>query len=373
MGAVFTTLNGPWRWGSLLVIPLLAIFTIFLLVNLENRLLRRSLRFAIVSSLALNLLILVFASINNAFQNPFWQNQSQVAQLRINPINVRDQQVPFVWQETNDRPTPEPKIETERLTKPSTILQTKPLSFDETKPDIDTQLVRRTIAATSILPHNPMVYHLHRQFPALQPQSTNLLLGEDIAEKKSSVPSRTNQSETAAEAVLGNISTATTRNQVRPLIGPKRPESTATLPDSYDFDTNLQKPAVVNNLTVVKKPVIAPPGSIGKALDADTIEKALRKRQRDSRLPSELYFEPVAVRPDIARTVKPAAPTMTPPSVLPLKSVKPELTGPKIADAVATNPTMQRMESDSKKVVRSEPVRPCRTPSAAALCRYRDR
>ncbi len=62
-GAVLTLLHGPWMWGSLLLLPALAAFSIFSLYRLDNKRLRRSLQLAIIVSLAAHLLILIYASV----------------------------------------------------------------------------------------------------------------------------------------------------------------------------------------------------------------------------------------------------------------------------------------------------------------------
>ena len=187
LGAVLTILRGPWMWGSLLVLPVLAALAIFLLFNIDNNRLRRSLQFAIISSLALHLLVLVFASVVNIFQNPFKPNEREVvAQRPVRTIEISDQRASFVWEETNAQETPEPVVETERQKKPTTNVQPQPVPVVETKPEINPQLVRRETTAQSVPRQSRELSQLRRQNRNLQPKSSQQMTKNKTAENKNS-------------------------------------------------------------------------------------------------------------------------------------------------------------------------------------------
>ena len=114
VGAILTLLNGPWMWGSLLILPAFSALALFLLFYLDDSFLRRSLQLAIILSLAVHMLILVVTSVVHIFQNPFQQPEKKVAQRQERTIEISDQHTQFVWEETNPRETPEPEIEAER-------------------------------------------------------------------------------------------------------------------------------------------------------------------------------------------------------------------------------------------------------------------
>ena len=125
LGAVLTILRGPWLWGSLILLPLAAVVSILVLLRLDNEKLRRSLQVAILLSLSFHLLIMVFASVVNIFQNPYMPSQQRVAQQRVRAIEISDRRAAFVWEETNSRDTPEPESEADNC-----LLYTSPSPRD---------------------------------------------------------------------------------------------------------------------------------------------------------------------------------------------------------------------------------------------------
>ena len=181
LGAVLTILRGPWLWGSLLVLPLAAIAAIFVLFRLDNHILRRSLQLAILLSLSFHLLIMVFASVINIFQNPYTPDQRQVAQQRVRAIEVSDRRASFVWEETNSRDTPERELEAEKAQLPTTT-KAKPQPvpvIQKTKPKITPQLVRRKTTKQSIPRQNPQLSRLRRQIEkTIQLKSSRKAVGK---------------------------------------------------------------------------------------------------------------------------------------------------------------------------------------------------
>ena len=229
LGAIQTILRGAWMWGSLLVLPLFAALAIFLLLNISDNRLRRSLQFAIITSLAVHLMILVFASVINIFQNPFMPSERQVAQRPIRTIEISDQRAAFVFEETNARETPEPEVETERQKKTTTQLQPQPVPVVETKPVIDPQLVRRETTAQSIPRQNRALSQLRRQTRHLQPQSSQQMTGEKTALSKTSPaisrPEKKIESSRKADTVARQTDSQN-ESTTQPPRTPAAPEST---------------------------------------------------------------------------------------------------------------------------------------------------
>jgi len=187
LGAILTALRGPWLWGSLFVLPLLGAGAIFLLFHLDNQKLRRSLQFAIILSLALHLMVLVFASVVNIFQNPYQPNQRQVAQRQVRTIEISDRRAAFVWEKSNSRETPEPQVEPEKVVQPTTTtVKPQPIPVEERKPKVTPQLVRREKTSPSISRQNPELSELKKQKrPDVQPQSTVKTAGSKVATQSS--------------------------------------------------------------------------------------------------------------------------------------------------------------------------------------------
>jgi len=165
LGAVLTIVRGPWVWVSLLLLPLCAVAAIVALFHLGNQRIRRSLQIAILLSLSLHLLIMVFASVINIFQNPYVPQEKRIAQRRVRAIEISDRRASFVWEEANSRETPEPDVTPEKIDRPSTTdKKPQPIPVkEETQPDVAPQLVRREVTAKSIPRQNLELSQLRRQ------------------------------------------------------------------------------------------------------------------------------------------------------------------------------------------------------------------
>lgn len=205
-GAVITLLRGPWMWGSLFVVPLVATGSIFLLFQLNNHLIRRSLQFAIIISLAVHLLVLIVASAMNAFESPFEPTEPKIAQQpNIRIIEISDQRASFVWEETNSRETPEPDVETPREEKPTTETKPQPVPVKETQPDIDPHVVKRKTVSETVPRKNRELSQRRRQTQNLKPQSSRQLTGQTAASRPANAPKRspaTASSSARAESIV---------------------------------------------------------------------------------------------------------------------------------------------------------------------------
>ena len=203
LGAVLTILRGPWLWGSLLLLPLAAVTAILVLHRLNNQILRRSLQLAILLSLSFHLLIMVFASVINIFQNPYTPSQKQFAQRQVRAIEVSDRRASFVWEETNSRDTPEPDAEAEKVQR-TTTTKAKPQPIPvkpKTKPDISPQLVRRKTTKRSIPRQKPELSQLRRQIlKSVQLKSSRKAVGKSKLSKASPAKSNPTAPDTKIES-----------------------------------------------------------------------------------------------------------------------------------------------------------------------------
>jgi hypothetical protein len=189
LGAVLTILRGPWMWGSLLLLPLMAAGALFFLFQLDDTRLRRSFQLAIVCSLAAHMAVLVFASVVNIFDNPFKPKQREIAQQPVRTIEISDQRATFVWEETNNRTTPEPKVEQQR-TKPSTNTRPQTVPIKEEKPDLQPQIVKRDTPSESVPRQNRELSRLRRQTESQQPRSSQKVEGVTKTEPTKTQPAK---------------------------------------------------------------------------------------------------------------------------------------------------------------------------------------
>ena len=294
LGAVLTVLRGPWMWGSLLLLPVLAAVAIFLLFHLDNHRLRRSLQFAIISSFALHLLIMVFASVVNIFQNPYKPTEREIAQNRIRTIEISDQQAAFVFQETNAQETPEPRVETEKQTKPTTTAQAQTIPVPETKPQTTPQLVRRETTAKSVPRQNRELSKLRRQTNDGQPQSSQQMTGEKIAVTKPAPAAASAQkveSSKQAETVQRQAATepeAQTKPE-KPSPAPEAKPKTKVAQSSSSAPRRREDPTTPTNKTT-----------------ASASPSTARVRRNTSNLPMANKKSPVADKVASASTTKPS-------------------------------------------------------------------
>ncbi len=137
-----------------------------------------SLQFSIIISLAIHLVVLVFASVVNIFQNPFQQPERKVAVRPERTILISDQSTQFVWEQPNLRDTPEPEIETQRQQPTTTNLQPQPIPVKESQPEFKPQIVKRETPARTIPRLDRELSQLRRQTQNLQPTSSQAETGQ---------------------------------------------------------------------------------------------------------------------------------------------------------------------------------------------------
>jgi len=245
VGAILTLLRGPWMWGSLLVLPAAAALALYLLFKVPDSKLRRSLQLAIITSLAVHLLILVLSSVVTIFGNPFQPPKKQIARRPDRTILVTDQRTQFVWQETNRRDTPEPEVQPEKqqVQETTTTAKPQPIPVEPVKTEVQPQLVRRETTAKTVPRLDQSLSKLSRQTQDHQPQSSQQATAQPAqstaqssAQAEAKVTPQPTES-TAAEAVQRQSETTpTTATESQPQLAAATPSPTpaptVTRPDS---------------------------------------------------------------------------------------------------------------------------------------------
>ena len=317
LGAVLTVLRGPWMWGSLLVLPLLAAVAIFMLFHLDNSRLRRSLQFAIISSLAIHLFILVFASVVNIFQNPFKPAEREIAQQRVRTIEISDQQAAFVFQQTNAQETPEPRVETEKNSRPTTNTQPQTIPVPEVKSQINPQLVRRETTATSVPRQNRDLSKLRRQHNDALPQSSQKMTGEKVGTVKPAPAAAKPKidSSTKADTVKKQVATqpANQPKPEKPSPAPAIQPKTKVAQSSSSSPRRRETPNAATSKTTasaspskarVRRDTSSLPIAAKKAPDANKIANATTTKP--SQLEPSAASSKLTRRPVKSNTVRPA-------------------------------------------------------------------
>lgn len=378
-------------WGSLFILPLLALGAIVALFHLDSQRLRRSLQFAIILSLAIHLMILVTASVINIFQNPYKPNERQVAQQKqVRTIEVSDRRAAFVWEEPNSRNTPEPTVEPEREERPTTTnLKPQTIPLKETTPEIAPQIVRRETTAQSIPKQNPELSQLRSQpREAVQPSSSQKAIGKQTA-KASKTPDSTKPNiefESSKQANTVSRQPAQSTPQPEPSTSKSsaapdqvvKPEPTAT--------------ASARRATQSKKPIEAAPKAsssqarvrratpdLPKATAKTTATRKIASAsttQRSQAQPSKAASQ-LTRRPTQSRTTKPATTNKPKIELSPKpqiarsnKSVKPNLVQPSISTQTSVTMSPRRAVTDAK--VAASPVqieKPARQPESRTATR----
>ena len=172
IGAALTLLRGPWMWGSLLFLPATAALAIYLLYRLDDSRLRRSLQMAILLSLAAHLLVLIFASATNIFQNEFQLEQPRMAKRQPKTITVRNRQSEFAWEQPNLRETPEPEVEVRRE-QTTTQPTPQPVPVESSQPTPKPQVTKRETTSQSVPRMDKELSQMRRQTRNSQPQPSS--------------------------------------------------------------------------------------------------------------------------------------------------------------------------------------------------------
>lgn len=249
IGAIVALLKGPWLWGSLLLLPTLVAFALVFLYRLDDSKLRRSLQLSIIVSMALHLLLIVFASLTNIFHSRPRTTPQNVAQVVPRTIEISDRRASFVWEEPNHQKIPEPEVEQVRRQPPQTDVKPQPVLVDELTPSKIPEIVRRETPAESIPRLDKDLSELKSQLTQSEPRPRrNRLLDAPTIETSTPSPSQpTKKTETAktqptpetsksseSESVSENLAAAVAvkrSNSREPSIEKTKPVPTETKPN----------------------------------------------------------------------------------------------------------------------------------------------
>jgi hypothetical protein len=112
-GTIVTILHGPWMWASLLALPLLVGLALLGLSYVEHRVVRRSIQFALLLSLAFHLLVVIVA-----FRTLIFSGRPPSEQTKFQPSPIPRLEISLspreeFWNQVNEIETPRPEISNE--------------------------------------------------------------------------------------------------------------------------------------------------------------------------------------------------------------------------------------------------------------------
>ena len=148
-GAILTLLRGPWMWGSLLALPILVAITIVVLQRLNNRQLRRALQFAIVISMAIHMLILVFASVTDIFSSTRTEIAQETRKRPQRVILTNRKNEPRIWEKITRHEVADQEVKVQQQTATNNPPQPIPI---KSKPSENDQQVSKTAERSQTVP-----------------------------------------------------------------------------------------------------------------------------------------------------------------------------------------------------------------------------
>ncbi len=387
VGAAVTLLRGPWMWGSLFVLPLVAAGSILFLISLDSQKLRRSLQLAIVVSLAIHLLVMVFASVTNIFQNPYKPNERKVAQRPIRTIEISDQRAAFVWEEANSRETPEPDVVPDKVQRPTTtVVKPQTVPVKESQPNIDPQLVKRETPIQSVPRQNPELSQLRKQTrPAVQPQSSEKITEQKTTRQTKPSPTKPEkpvESSKAADSV-SRQPVAKTETRVEPASANAAKDNPTEITRSSSSPRRTQPtkspsisaPKASSSQARVRRDTPLIPIATKKSMAAEKVTSAATSKRVKAE--ASKSANQITRRPTQSTTVTPAT-TNQPKTVLnpqsqiarTLNRRKPTAAQPTISTETSVNRTPRRATTDAKIAVSPIPVeKPSRSPESKTASR----
>ncbi len=183
VGAILTLLTGPWMWLSLLVLPALTAGSLFLLSQLDDSKLRRTLQFSLIVSLAGHLLILIVTSLVLIFNSGVEKEVRQVAKRTARTIQFTNQNSSVSIPVTKPDNTPEPDVEIERNKSQVTATE-QPIPVQKTTPTVSPQTTRREVTQRSVPRFDEALSQLRRNQMSRQPKSSTANNSPSPNEKK---------------------------------------------------------------------------------------------------------------------------------------------------------------------------------------------
>jgi hypothetical protein len=247
IGAILTLLDGPWLWGSLLLLPSLSAAALVILYRLDDSKLRRSLQLSVLVSLAMHLLLLILASLTNVFVTIRKVDTKAETQKVPRSIEISDRRASFVWEEPNRPETPEPIVDVVRRQPPTTDMKPQPVLVQESVDRSLPELVEHETPAETLPRLDRELSELRRQSNSSEPkpirssnaaQLTANISAEtrehpkpEVAAKARAAPktNESTESQTPTESAAAEIAVKRSDSQ-RPTLEKTRPVPSETRP-----------------------------------------------------------------------------------------------------------------------------------------------
>ena len=201
-GAILTLLKGPWMWGSLLGLPIVVAVTIVVLQSLDNKQLRRALQFAIIISMAVHMMILVFASLTDIFGKERTRITETSIQRPQKVLLVSKQNQPKVWEQVNKHETPEPEMKVERETK-ATRSEVQPVPVKQNSQNTDSQVSQSAERSQTVPRMDESLSELRRSENSRRKNDTRATpkTSQQVAKSESAQPTKQADSSASEAAV----------------------------------------------------------------------------------------------------------------------------------------------------------------------------
>ena len=185
-GAVLTLLKGPWMWLSLLVLPALTAAALYLLSQMDDSKLRRTLQFSLIISLAGHLLILIIASLILIFVSDKKKSWNRVTRRNVRTIQFTNQNSSVSIPVTRPDNTPEPDVEIRRQTSQVTSAE-QPIPVSQSKPTVSPQTNRREITQQTVPRFDEALSQLRRNRMSRQDKSSSPAKSNNVSENSIAV------------------------------------------------------------------------------------------------------------------------------------------------------------------------------------------
>ena len=360
-------------WGSLLVLPAAVVAAIFVLYRLDNQNLRRSLQLALVISLAVHLVVLMVASVTEVFNNPFETEQPRVAQRPPKTITVRNRTTPFVWQKSQQKPTPEKEVELERPQPQAEIEKPQPTPVEKTERNPQPQVVRREQIAPTVARRDQELSELRRQAQDQKPRSSvnastsQVEMPQKVAVSSSRAELAASRIETERRLTEASAERAVQRSapvsQSQPLspassqrAGPIQSASSLESPSSLARPANskTQRPALGESLQGQRREVTRSESPAPRAQSAD-----MRRRSAETYRSKSEVSAPTASSATFTHSAKRRVSEVRQPS---LSSPDSSLVRPR--RSVVNSPTTQTTANIESPAIPNASATAVRTPSA---------
>ncbi|QEG20324.1 prenyltransferase/squalene oxidase repeat-containing protein [Mariniblastus fucicola] len=234
-GAILTLLTGPWMWLSLLVLPAMTAGALFLLSQMGDSKLRRTLQFSLIVSLAGHLLILIAASLVLIFNSGVKKNWNRVTKRNVRTIEFTNQNSSVSIPVTKPDNTPEPDVEIKRRESQVTSAE-QPIPVKESKPTVSPQTRRRETTERTVPRLDEALSQLRRNRMSREEKSSTVSKATEATESSIAVsrpsPAEKPDTPTPSESVTAaaeadNISRSSSTSSDRKVVKDVQPRETA--------------------------------------------------------------------------------------------------------------------------------------------------